>query len=81
MSSISAMHTGIQGIHQGMNALRQNAQAIASATAQPQEKGIDVNQVSDSLVDLKLNELQVDASVEVIQAASDMIGTLLDIKA
>ena len=81
MSSIPAMHTGIQGIQRGMHALRENAQAIASATVtQPHNQNPAAEPITDALVNLKLNELQVDASVEVIQTASDMIGTLLDIK-
>ena len=80
MSSIPAIHTGIQGIQRGMDDLRQNAQKIASASVH-QDQGPAVGQITDALVNLKLNELQVDASAEVVQAASDMIGTLLDIKA
>ena len=82
MSSIPAIHTGIQGIQRGMDDLRQNARSIASATTtQPPNQNLAAEPITDALVNLKLNELQVDASVEVVQAASDMIGTLLDIKA
>lgn len=79
MSSIPAMNSGIQGIQTGMNGLRKNAQQIASANI-PQQAP-DINDVTDPLVEMKLNKLEVEASAKVVQTASDMIGTLLDIKA
>ena len=79
MSTVSAMNLGVQGINKGMNGLRQNAQQIASANIPEQASGI--NDVTDPLVDMKLNKLEVEMSAKVVQTASDMIGTLLDIKA
>ena len=72
MSTISAMDLGIQGIQKGMDGLRQNAQQIASNTT---------GDVTNSLIGMKLNELEVEMSAKVVKTASDMIGTLLDITA
>lgn len=87
MSTISAMNLGVQGIQNGMNGLRQNAQQIASSnirndvdTGTP-ERVQDSDDVAGALVDMKLNKLEVEISAKVVQTASDMIGTLLDIKA
>ncbi len=83
MSTISAMNLGIQGIQKGMNGLRQNAQQIASnsiATSAPPNAQTS-DDVAGPLIEMKLNKLQVEMSAKVVQTASDMIGTLLDIKA
>jgi len=40
----------------------------------------DQVQVTDELVNLKVAELHAGASAKVIQTASDMLGTLIDIK-
>ncbi len=72
MSTISAMNLGIQGIQKGMDGLRQNAQQIASNTT---------GDVTNSLIGMNLNKLEVEMSAKVVKTASDMIGTLLDITA
>lgn len=81
MSTISAMNLGIQGIQNGMNGLRRDAQQIASANSGSGEQPAGVDDVTKSLVDMKLNKLEVEMSAKVVQTASDMIGTLIDIKA
>ena len=83
MSTISAMNIGIQGIQKGMNGLRQNAQSIADSNISNSAttSAADVNDVTAPLVDMNLNKLEVEMSAKVVKTASDMIGTLLDIKA
>jgi hypothetical protein len=83
MSTIPTMNIGIQGIQNGMNGLRQNGQQIASSTIRNDAttSSPDVSDVTHPLVEMKLNALQVEASAKVVKTASDMIGTLLDIKA
>ena len=83
MSTISAMNIGIQGIQKGMNGLRQNAQSIADSNISNSAttSSADVNDVTAPLVDMNLNKLEVEMSAKVVKTASDMIGTLLDIKA
>lgn len=82
-STLSAMSAGLQGIQKGMEGLRKNAHEIATQgntsrdaiTPQPSQS------LETSLVDMKANELQVQISAKVVQASSDMIGSLIDIKA
>ena len=83
MSVISAMNLGVQGIHKGMNGLRQNAQQISSSNIHNDitSDSSDVDDIAEPLIDLKLNKLQVEMSAKVVQTASEMIGTMLDIKA
>ena len=86
-NTISAMNLGVQGINKGMDGLRQNAHDIAAAnklndvSGQNLEQTPGVNDVTESLVGLTENRMQVEASAKVVQAASDMIGTIIDIKA
>ena len=77
-NTISAANLGLQGMQKGMKGIQQNAQQIASSNV---EKGAATQDVAQPLVEMKLNKLQVEASAKVVQASSDMIGTLLDIKA
>jgi len=82
MNSISAFNAGLQGIQKGMNGIRKNAHDIANAKSiDPATQQTTVKDVTEPLVDLKLNQLQAEASTKVIQASADMIGSLLDIKA
>ena len=86
-NSISAMNLGLQGIQRGMNGLNQNAHKIANAnssrdtSAEASKLNTGVNDLTDSLVNMKLDKLQVEMSAKVVQTSSGMIGTLLNIKA
>lgn len=78
MSSISALHSGIQGIHQGLRDLDRNAARIAS---KDQFTAQNASNVAEPLVDLELNKLQVAASAKVVKTVDETIGTILDITA
>ena len=86
MSSIPAFDSGLQSIQKGMNGLKKNAHEIANAksgvaadTSPTQAPG--VSDVTEPLVDMKMNKLQVEMGAKVVQASSDMIGSIIDIKA
>ena len=68
---------GIQGIQQGMDNLRRDAQSIASSSAKGNENTKDL---AESMVDLQVDKQQVEASVKVVQATGEVLGSLLDIK-
>lgn len=70
--------SGIQGIHTGMENLKRDAHEIASSMA---KGGEDVDGLAKSLVDLNIDKLQVAASVKVVQAADETLGTLLNVLA
>lgn len=70
-----ALQTGLEGIQRGVDNLRRDAQAIASAN-QPDSTG----DLTGPLVNLKLDQLQVEVSVEVVKTLDETLGTLLDIK-
>ncbi len=79
MSSISALNTGLAGIQRGFDALDRDARQIlkATTTGDP-EPGHDLNR---SLIYLKVDKLQTGSAARIVEVASNMIGSLLDIKA
>jgi len=76
MSSIPALQSGISGIQSGMQSLNKNAAKIASAET-IQSSG----DLTEPLVNMLLDKQQVEASAKVVETASSMIGSILDIKA
>ena len=73
----SAFSNGLAGIHTGLEGLAQNAFDIARAPVA--EQNGEPDQVVDALIESKQNLTQVQASAKVVQAASDTIGSILDI--
>ena len=75
MNSISGFQSGLAGIQNGMNGLRQDAQVIASqgTTNSPTDQNITA-----AIVDLNVSSHQVEASAKVIATQDQMIGSLLD---
>jgi hypothetical protein len=78
MSSISALNSGIQGIHRGLEGMRRDAAEIASAKNM---NGEDMKDVFTPLTHLIIDRTQVAISAKVIKTAGETIGTLLDVKA
>lgn len=76
VNSVAAI--GLQGIQKGMQGLSENAASIASVgtTTAP-----DTANLTEAMVAMKQNELQVAASTAVIKHANESIGTLLDVLA
>ena len=74
ISSISS--SGLQGIHQGLDNVRKDAQSIASASTHREENTQDI---AEALVDLNSDARNTEASVKVVKAADEVLGSLLDI--
>ncbi len=75
MADISALSNGLQGVQRGLQEVKKCASEIASAnTAQGGDP-------TASLVEMKVQRTQVEASAKVVQTAADLIGTLFDEKA
>ncbi len=79
MNLTSAINSGLQGIHTGMEGMARYADKIANQAAH--EKETDLADLAESVVGLYSNELQVKASAQVVKTASDTVGSLLDIRA
>ena len=73
----STFSNGLAGIEAGRQGLAQNAFDIARAPVAAQNGEPDV--VVEALIESKLNLTQVQASAKVVQAASNTIGSILDI--
>ncbi len=72
----SALSYGVSGIHKGMDGLARNAADIASEKTMTGERS-----VIEPLIYAKLNRLQVEASVKVVNTVDEMLGTLLNRRA
>lgn len=79
--SIAALTAGLNGINLGLNNMRRDASAVAQAI-NTENKSVDRPvDVATSLVNLKLDTLQVQASGKVVKSVHDIIGSLLDVTA
>ncbi|MGS3143769.1 flagellar biosynthesis protein FlgE [Aeromonas sanarellii] len=72
----SAMTTGVQGFQRAEQLADQASSQIARLNTPAGERVA----LPEELVNLKVAEQQAGASAKVIQTASDMLGTLIDIR-
>ena len=76
------LNIGVQGFQQATNRAQEAAHNIASqSVTNAADQGIDQADLTQSLVDLKVAEINAKANVKVIETASDLVGSLLDVKA
>ncbi|MDD2341882.1 MAG: flagellar biosynthesis protein FlgE [Tolumonas sp.] len=82
MNINSAFSSGVLGLQKATSQLDASASKIAQQTLPSSDQGTSVSQqdaIPDSLVQLKMAEIQGKASAEVITRSDQMIGSLLDI--
>ena len=72
----SLNNIALSGVWKGLADLQENASQLAGVAA-----GADENILIAAVVDLKANEVQVAASMKLLGVSSELIGTILDIKA
>ncbi|SOB78388.1 hypothetical protein SAMN04488490_4258 [Marinobacter sp. LV10R510-11A] len=71
---------GIQGIQDGMYGMENAARKIARAGVDgPQGSAQTGSSLIEPIADLKLYQRSVEASAQVVKAADETLGTLLDI--
>lgn len=85
------LSSGVNGIQTGLNGLQNVAHEIAAfnTTTNPTDadaqvapvSGPGLDEIAESIVDLKVYQRQVEASVKVVQTADEVIGFLLDVHA
>jgi hypothetical protein len=78
MAINSIMGPALQGVHRGLQGMRRVASEIASAQQATQTKATDL---SRAMVEMKVHANQSKASVKVLQAADNLLGTLFDERA
>ncbi|MFV2058351.1 MAG: hypothetical protein ACC707_17935 [Thiohalomonadales bacterium] len=66
---------GLPGVTSGLENMRRDAQEIAATSAKGNE---DTAELANSLVDLNSDRNQVEASVKVVQAIDEVMGTLFN---
>lgn len=74
----SLNNIALSGIQNGLNKLQKNAEQITAATT---SETTGDRPLLAAVVDLKANELQVNASMRVLITSDKLIGAILDIKA
>lgn len=73
---------GVQGIQDGMVGMDNAARKIARGGVDgPQGSAEGAGSLIEPIVDLKLYERSVEASAQVVKAADETLGTLLDVMA
>ena len=85
----SAFNSGVQGLQRATETADQAAADIVAETSgthenhnhEPLGSEQKIPDLNQSIVDLKVAEHQAKASTEVIKAADDSLGTLLDVTA
>ena len=73
------MNSSISGIQRGMYEMQQSAHNIAQFGTV--NRNADTTQLTEDLVNIKVQKNQVEASTKIIATADEMLGTLLDIRA
>lgn len=76
----SVVNQGLIGMQKIQASMLQSAQQIAQAGT-TQRDNPQVNDVTESLVNLRAQSQVFDSSAKVVKSAEETIGTLLDIKA
>lgn len=74
----SVINTGVSGIKTGYDMLNRSADQIAKANIPPEEGGPE--ELYTPVTDQIRGKQQVQASAKVVEAASETLGTLIDIK-
>ncbi len=74
--------TGIQGVQDGLAGMDNAARKIArGGTDGPQGSAGATGALMEPMVDLKLYQRSVEASAQVVKAADETLGSLLDVMA
>lgn len=77
----SAFNSGLQGFQAAQNRANEAAQNIASqSVTDASTNGVNSNEIVTSLIQLNAAENDARANANVIETASDVLGTLLDIE-
>jgi hypothetical protein len=79
MGVLSVQSSAVQGIQRGLDGLRKDAAEIASADQL--SKAGQESDLNGALVDLKQNQVQVQASAKVVSALDEVLGSIIDTRA
>lgn len=74
IASNTAVRSDVQSLSESNNVNAQNTNALASVNT------VDSSSLTESVVDLRVAEFQAKASANVVEAADENLGTLLDVR-
>lgn len=77
MEVANSFNAGMRGLHYAQEGLQRNAETIARASAQARA----TEDVNAALVESLSFSRQAEASVRVVKAADEVLGSLVDIRA
>ncbi|PAU78746.1 flagellar biosynthesis protein FlgE [Halovibrio salipaludis] len=86
----NALSIGVNGVQDAQRGMQDAASRIARSgtteappreAAAPDGAGASEDSLAGSIVDLKVNQRNAEASIEVVRTADEMVGTLLDERA
>lgn len=69
--------SALNGINKGFESFQKHASQIASVDT---FEGNNSQSLAEAIVGLKVSELQIKASMQVVETLDDVLGTLLDVK-
>lgn len=78
MSLIQPLNSAFTGIQRGLNGMQHSASQIASAN---QFNQTGTKELTNSLIESKSYQLQVEASAKMVKAIDETLGSLLDVRA
>ena len=77
----NALNTGVQGFHNAQSRATEAATEIASQSVEKSpEQAEQPKELTTSLIELKTAEIDANANAKVIQTASDVLGSIIDIE-
>lgn len=79
MGVLAVQNSALQGIQKSLDGLRQNAADIASKD-QLDKAGQETSLVG-SMVDMKQNQVQLQASAKVVSTVDEVLGTIINTRA
>jgi len=78
----NSLNIGVQGFQQATERASQAAHEIATqSVSDAKVESTNPDDLVNSLVDLKQAEIDAKANAKVIETASDVLGSILDVKA
>jgi hypothetical protein len=81
MNFITPLQVGLSGLTRGLENIQEIATDIAQAGTTKEENLSTTADLTQSVVDLKQQELATLASAKVVETADEVLGTLLDVNA
>ena len=81
MNVLNPVQIGLSGVSRGLENIQEISADIARTGTSQDEDSSSTTELTQSLVDLKEQELATQASIKVVESGQEILGTLLDVSA